>query len=101
MVKRTGGAAFPRPASEYTKSGTLEDGNDAIGAQDGMSLRDWFAGQALGSLHGQIADIFTNTLRIPDSEADKGDVDYAMRRAFALAETAYFIADCMIAERAK
>ena len=45
--KETGGPAFPRPASEYTKSGTLPDGNDAINEQEGMTLRDYFAGQAL------------------------------------------------------
>jgi hypothetical protein len=42
--------AFPRPASEYTKSGTLADGNDAIREQDGMTLRDWFAGMAIMGL---------------------------------------------------
>lgn len=34
-----GGPAFPRPASEYGHGGHYE--------QDGMSLRDYFAGQAL------------------------------------------------------
>ena len=47
MNKHDGGPAFPRAASEYTKNGTLPDGNDAIDAQSGMSLRDWFAGMAL------------------------------------------------------
>jgi hypothetical protein len=48
----TGGPAFPRPASEYTASGTLDDGNDAIREQGGMSLRQWYAGQALAGLAG-------------------------------------------------
>lgn len=42
-----GGPAFPRPASEYTADGTLADGNAAVCEQDGMSLRDYLAGQAL------------------------------------------------------
>lgn len=42
-----GGPAFPRPASEYTKSGTCPDGNDPHDAQDGMSMRDYFAAAAL------------------------------------------------------
>lgn len=44
---KDGGAAFPRPASEFTASGTCSDGNDPVAAQTGMSLRDWFAGMAL------------------------------------------------------
>lgn len=39
--------AFPRPASEFTKSGTLHDGNDAVEAQEGMTLRDYFAAKAM------------------------------------------------------
>jgi hypothetical protein len=38
--------AFPRAASEFTRNGTLKDGNDAISEQDGMSLRDYFAAHA-------------------------------------------------------
>lgn len=45
-----GGAAFPRPASEFTKNGTCSDGNDPIDAQRGMTLRDYFAGQAVVAL---------------------------------------------------
>jgi hypothetical protein len=49
MKTDNGGPAFPRPASEFTANGTLPDGND-LGAQDGMSLRDYFAAQALNGL---------------------------------------------------
>lgn len=38
-----GGAAFPRPASEYTQQGTCPDGNDPIKSQDGMSVRVYAA----------------------------------------------------------
>jgi hypothetical protein len=75
MRAPTGGPAFPRPASEFTAGGTLADGNDAIGEQGGMYLRQWYAGQALVGLlarHvGQIAHHET-------------------------AETAFAIADAMI-----
>ena len=48
--------AFPRAASEYTKSGTLPEGNNAINEQDGMSLLEYYAGQAAVSLGGGYAD---------------------------------------------
>jgi len=50
MRPATGGPAFPRPASEFTGGGTLPDGNDAIREQGGMTLRQWYAGQALVGL---------------------------------------------------
>jgi hypothetical protein len=71
-----GGPAFPRPASEYTASGTLPDGNDAIQAQAGMSLRDWFAGMALQGLIGA-------------QEYEK------------IAKHCYYIADAMLSARHK
>lgn len=49
-------AAFPRAASEYTKSGTLPEGNDAISEQDGMSLLEYYAGQALERLANNYND---------------------------------------------
>jgi hypothetical protein len=48
--------AFPRPASVDTSSGTLPDGDSVIRQQDGMSLRDYFAGQALAGWFAQFAD---------------------------------------------
>lgn len=50
MSKNDGGAAFPFGESRY------DGGNHYLGKQywPGMSLRDWFAGQALiGLLSGQ------------------------------------------------
>ena len=52
--KETGGPAFPRPASEYTESGTLPDGNNAINEQEGMTLQDYFAGQAAIAIMAQV-----------------------------------------------
>lgn len=46
-----GGPAFPHP--EFVIDVTLEDGRRAARVYDanpGMSLRDWFAGQALAGL---------------------------------------------------
>lgn len=44
---KNGGAAFPRPASEDTTCGTLPDGNRMVDGQDGMTLRQYYAAQAL------------------------------------------------------
>lgn len=44
---KDGGPAFPRPVSEDRTSGDQPDGNSTISEQDGMSLRDHFAGVAL------------------------------------------------------
>jgi hypothetical protein len=67
---RTGGAAFPR---------ALVPGQD--NGEPGMTLRDWFAGQALAGLM-----------------ADPGTFDTPHKR---LAESCYGMADAMLAARAK
>ncbi len=72
-----GGPAFPCegpfnpkfPASRY--------------AYPGMSLRDWFAGQALGGVVAETAGVFENT------------EEYAQ----AVAHGSYAIADAMLAAR--
>lgn len=43
----TGGPAFPLPDKTVTYSGAYGSGGTYTTAQPGMSLRDWFAGQAL------------------------------------------------------
>ena len=70
MKRDDGGPAFPRPASPPPATG-LE------WAEDGMTLRDWFAGQVLAG--------------ISTSYADQQDE----------AAWAYSVADAMLAERAK
>ena len=47
-----GGPAFPVPASEHSQGGHFE--------QYGMSLRDWFAGQALAGIGTWMPNGFTN-----------------------------------------
>lgn len=46
-MTRASSPAFARPASEYTASGTLSDGNDAVRESDGLTKREYFAAAAL------------------------------------------------------
>ncbi len=89
MNKNNGGPAFPRPASEFTESGTLADGNDAIRHQDGMSLRDWFAGMSLMLSGGYVISTIL----------DRGSKP--LPEVAAVAAKAYEIADAMLKERGK
>ena len=73
-MKNDGGPAFSR-AANWTPKTAPEDGHDR--GEAGMSLRDWFAGQALAGM--------------PDV-CESVDV---------IAEQAYAMADAMLAERAK
>ena len=79
--KPTGGPAFPRPNS------TAPNGENSW-AEDGMSLRDWFAGQAL-ALGGEFFAGIDDHQNDPPNEAKH------------VAFIAYLIADAMIAERDK
>jgi len=79
MSKNTGGAAFPRPTGEYNS------------AQDGMTLRDWFAGQALtGGLSSE--DESTGCVYTTTSDYTREEI---------AAREAYKMADAMIKERCK
>lgn len=75
-----GGPAFPRPSFAPHDVGYEDVG--ICGEQDGMTLRDWFAGQALAGLLAS----FTGDVALPDS-------DRATRAAYAYA-------DAMITRRA-
>ena len=71
-----GGPAFPiplNPGESYTEHGKA----------DGMTLRDWFAGQALVAIGA--ADMRSEMPIVPET----------------MARNAYALADAMIAERAK
>ncbi len=80
-IIKDGGAAFPKPAETIMNN----DGRSGtwLMRNDGMSLRDYFAGQ---SLAGQMAS-FTNQDNIASPEQ--------------LADWAYGVADAMIARREK
>jgi hypothetical protein len=81
MTKTDGGPAFPVVA---------ENGLGHVA--DGMSLRDWFAGQALA---GMMSGGFKPNEAMDDDPEWEGQKDY--KTPFAL--VAYRIADAMLAER--
>lgn len=81
MKKETGGSAFP---VNYVSD---ENGNVISYAEFGMTLRDYFAGQALALTKWTL----------------KGENPSEKRQEYAqeIASAAYSIADAMIAERSK
>ena len=95
MAKNGGGPAFPRPASEYTESGSCADGNDPIKEQDGMSLRDYFAAKAMH------AELVTTTHEPSADALVKAAVlaNHSVEQHIAF--NAYKLADAMLAERDK
>lgn len=83
MSRTTGGdPAFP---VSYGPDGTP-------GYAEGMTLRDWFAGQAL-------AGTMSNAVSIPKYAADANKQGISM--SDQIAEDCYMFADAMIAERDK
>ena len=80
-----GGPAFPRPASPPPATG-LE------WAEDGMTLRDWFAGQALVGMAPVVCK--------PGCQYEPQDGDPRSVEEFTAA-VVYSLADAMLAERAK
>ena len=76
-----GGPAFPRAAAVWTMPDGRQTGCDAL---DGMTLRDWFAGQALAGL-------------MSDPGLRPDNVSEFQHMAARL----YQVADAMLAERAK
>lgn len=75
--RKDGGQAFPQPV-------TVGPNDDMYPAYPGMTLRDWFAGQALAGITGH--------------KETHGTVDEI---GAAIANAAYGIADAMLAERSK
>lgn len=74
-TRNDGGPAFPRPQAETSIGGCME--------QDGVSLRDWIAGQALGAI------------------IQAAGIPYAEKDAKEHARIAYANADAMLAARKK
>ena len=79
-----GGPAFPRPHSTDEHEFPCNGYDD----QQGMTLRDWFAGQAL-------AEIYNNYWR----EARERDLAVPSDWRMGLAQESYAMADAMIAAR--
>lgn len=80
MSEKDGGAAFP---GQVLKEGPLGDG---MSFEDGMSLRDWYAGMALVGLS-------STTLEPPPADY----TDAVERRA----RLAFDLAEAMLAERTR
>jgi hypothetical protein len=82
-TKNDGGPAFPPHGGE-----TLYHR-----ISDGMSLRDWFAGQALAGLvaNANLLDF------LDEGQRPVSDKDFAS----VISKGAYFYADAMLAERSK
>lgn len=86
-IKNTGGPAFPRPLSQHD---TKLPGQPVPG-QDGMTLRDWFAGQALDGVMATM----------PGECTQRPGTNGYRERNLELATWAYDIADAMIEARTK
>lgn len=78
-ARENGGPAFPNDADRYGNSGA-----------DGMSLRDWFAGQALAGL-------------LAEPQPEDGEPELGLGRDYAanVAAAAYRLSDAMLAARSK
>jgi hypothetical protein len=92
-VERDGGPAFPNPGMYYLRGNEPTEINPAV---DGMSLRDWFAGQAL-------TGFLTQTV---SEECESGARDLVARwpcrsntEQHTLARLVYSMADAMLATR--
>lgn len=78
-----GGSAFPVPEENFLSNGTYSNA--------GMTLRDWFAGQALAGIYA-CRDLQLATIH-DQAKTGSGDFDACM------AKQAYSQADAMIAAR--
>ena len=83
MARNNGGRAFPAQPVFHTPHGSI-----GMTTNDGMTLRDYFAGQVAASLAGR-ADTKAN---------NKEGVSELMS---VIAELAYALSDALIAERNK
>jgi hypothetical protein len=86
---RDGGPAFPVPL-EFRKDGETD--------REGMTLRDWFAGQAVNGLLSCWKD-YAEFMQVDSGHF--ADVNPAAMPDSFWAERAYRIADAMLAERQK
>jgi hypothetical protein len=88
MSEKDGGSAFPSTETNREWSENAADYLPVTRPTGGMSMRDWFAGQALA---GWLAS-YTGDLAHPATREGG---------AAAVATHAYFMADAMLKERAK
>ena len=93
----TGGPAFPMPAYRYADG----YGGIQVEPQSGMTLRDWFAGQALA---GFLADSSQRLIAAAiEDDPDRALIQDSLAKAAVvnqqLAEGCYALADAMLAAR--
>ena len=88
-MKNDGGPAFPRPNSTDEHSQPC----NVSYAEDGMSLRDWFAGKAL---QGILAVPDVDSQSIPGKEGDVLEISDWVEY---LPQVAYDYADAMLVAR--
>lgn len=101
--KQDGGPAFPQSMESWCRV----SGNTPV--PSGMSLRDWFAGQALGGIAGTAAiyNLLIGIVEEVDKQLPPGQqVSLGLLGLPAISptigsESAYKWADAMLAERAK
>lgn len=85
MSEQDGGAAFPQWEVQHVYLDERDrHGDHRLVPCGGMTLRDYFAGQALAAV-------------APHERADRSDADLAI----VYARQAYLLADAMLQERAK
>lgn len=90
-AKKDGGPAFPRVQTDI-----LSKGHHDTYSVGGMSLRDWFAGQALAGLtQGASGSIFSMDGLMALAEEQKCSPNAVV------ADAAYAFADAMLAARAR
>lgn len=83
--KADGGSAFPTADGSW---------------RGGMTLRDWFAGQALCAMGGKSADVVMAS--IPSlAKATGRDEEWRKQMILGVTKSAYDIADAMIEARKK
>lgn len=88
MTDKTGGAAFSRP---FSKAGEYSD-SIRHHAQEGMTLRDYFAAKAMQS--------FLSNEAIIQRHNESAAFNY-IDPDVLMATSAYIVADAMLRERAK
>jgi hypothetical protein len=94
MAINDGGSAFPQiEHGEIVQDGCYVQ---KWWPEGGMSLRDWFAGQALASFAGDSRGVI---VAVGNNRTMGHHTDMAEREARNCAEAAYAIADAMLAAR--
>jgi hypothetical protein len=89
MSNNTGGSAYPSTPEQWERG------------MEGMTLRDWFAGQALKN-----NDLLDMGETVADAQKELGmkpeeQYDYKVHWPMIVAQRCYAYADAMLAERSK